>query len=204
MSPNTGIRRNRRTALRLGLVALGMFGFGYLLVPLYDVACEVLGLNGKVGRNGPEAVAATSDRSRTVTVEFTGHASTGLPWEFRPVVKRLEVHPGETVTVSYYVRNQANEAITGQAVPSVAPGRAAAHFKKIECFCFTEQKLGPHEAREMPVQFVVAPDLAPEVQTITLSYAFFNIDKVQAAKYGEMPAHPHEHDHSHGHAGGNG
>jgi cytochrome c oxidase assembly protein subunit 11 len=183
-----------------------MFGFGYLLVPLYDVACDVLGLNGKVGRNGPEAVAATADPSRTVTVEFTGHASTGLPWEFRPVTKRLEVHPGETITVNYYARNQANEPITGQAVPSVAPGRAAAHFKKIECFCFTEQKLAPHEARQMPVRFVVDPGLAPEVQTITLSYAFFNIDKVQAAKYGETPADPHEHDHSHGHpaVGGNG
>lgn len=181
-----------------------MFGFGYLLVPLYNVACDVLGLNGKVGRNGPEAVAATSDPSRTVTVEFTAHVSTGLPWEFRPVTKRIEVHPGETVTVNYYARNQADETITGQAVPSVAPGRAAAHFKKIECFCFTEQKLGPREAREMPVQFVVAPELAPEVQTITLSYAFFNVDKAQAAKYGATPADHHDHDHSQGHAAAGG
>lgn len=204
MSTSSDLRRNHRTALRLALVALGMFGFGYLLVPLYDVACDVLGLNGKVGRNGPEAVAATTDASRTVVVEFTGHASTGLPWEFRPMVKRLTVHPGETVTVNYYARNDASEAITGQAVPSVAPGRAAAHFKKIECFCFTEQTLGPGEAREMPVQFVVAPDLAPEVHTITLSYAFFNKDKAQAAKYGEAAAHDHHH-HSHGYgAEGNG
>lgn len=207
MKTSNGLRSNRRTALRLGLVAVGMFGFGYLLVPLYDVACDVLGLNGKVGRRGPEAVAATTDRTRTVTVEFTGHASTGLPWDFRPVVKRIDVHPGETVTVNYYVHNRAGETITGQAVPSVAPGRAAAHFKKIECFCFTEQKLGPHEAREMPVQFVVAPDLAPEVQTITLSYAFFNLDKAQAARYGGEAApqeDPHHHSHGHGAAGGNG
>ncbi|HEX7043150.1 MAG TPA: cytochrome c oxidase assembly protein [Burkholderiales bacterium] len=174
--------RIRRTATKLGLVAMAMFGFGYLMVPLYDIACQALGLNGKTGR--VEAVAGVIDASRTITVEFTGHATAGLPWEFRPMTRRLEVHPGETVVVNYYARNTTGETIVGQAVPSVAPARAAPYFKKIECFCFTRQELKPGEAVEMPVRFTVMPEIAPEVQTITLSYAFFNADKASAAKYG--------------------
>ena len=167
--------------MKLALTALGMFGFGYALVPLYDIACQVLGLNGKTGRI--EAVTTTVDTKRTIVVEFTGHATTGLPWEFRPMVKRLEVHPGQPVVVNYYARNTTSETLTGQAVPSVAPGQAAPHFKKIECFCFMRQELKPGEAREMPVQFTVLPDIAPDVRTITLSYAFFNADKSSADKY---------------------
>lgn len=198
MDANAPARKsNRRTAAKLALVALAMFGFGYLLVPLYDVACRVLGLNGKTGR--VEAVASAVDTQRTVTVEFTGQSMAGLPWEFRPMTKRIDVHPGETVVVKYYARNTARETVTGQAVPSVAPGRAAPHFKKIECFCFTRQELKPGEALEMPVRFTVLPDLAPEVQVVTLSYAFFNADKASAAKYGgeAPPAARHTHDHAH-------
>ncbi|HEY8555504.1 MAG TPA: cytochrome c oxidase assembly protein [Burkholderiales bacterium] len=178
--------RVRRSAAKLGLFAVAMFGFGYLLVPLYDIACQALGLNGKTGR--VEAVAGVVDTSRTITVEFTGHASSGLPWEFRPMTRRLEVHPGETVVVNYYARNNTNETIVGQAVPSVAPARAAPHFKKIECFCFTRQELKPGEAVEMPVRFTVMPEISPDVETITLSYAFFNADKSSAAKYGGAAA----------------
>lgn len=178
-------RANIRLGVKLAALALAMFGFGYALTPLYDLFCEVAGINGKVGRAEGYAVAAPGVvQTRVVTVEFTGHAATGLPWEFRPATRKLEVRPGETVTTSYYARNTANEAITGQAIPSVAPGRAAPYFKKIECFCFTEQRLGPGEARDMPVTFIVAPDLAPEVHTITLSYAFFNADKTSARRYG--------------------
>lgn len=185
---------NVRLGAKLALVALAMFGFGYALTPLYDLFCEIAGINGKVGRT-PAVIApgARLDSNRTVTVEFTGHASTGLPWEFRPLTRKLEVHPGETVVVSYYARNTTDEVITGQAIPSVAPGRAAPHFKKIECFCFTEQKLAPGEAREMPVRFVVAPELAAGVHTITLSYAFFNVDKKSAQRYGGDTPPPADH-----------
>lgn len=167
-------RASRRTAAKLFAVALAMFGFGYALVPLYEVACQVLGINGKTGR--VEAAAGVVDTSRTIRVEFTGQVMAGLPWEFRPMVKHLEVHPGETVVVNYYARNTALEAIVGQAVPSVAPSRAAPYFKKIECFCFTRQELQAGEGVEMPVQFTVMPDVGPDVHTITLSYAFFNAD----------------------------
>ena len=176
---------NRRLALKLGIVALAMFGFGYALAPMYDFMCQALGLNGKTGRvEAPVAAAKPVDASRTVTVEFTGLATTGLPWEFKPMTRKLEVHPGATQEVKYWVRNTGNETITGQAVPSVAPGVTAAHFKKIECFCFSQQTLKPGEAREMPVRFVVDPALDKNVQTITLSYTFFNTDKAQAKRYG--------------------
>jgi len=183
-SPSLTARVNRRTAIKVGFVAIAMFGFGYALVPLYNLACQVAGLNGKTGRLDATAVTAR-EPTRTVTVEFTGNATTGLPWEFRPMTKRVEVHPGDTMLVRYYVRNTTNETLTGQAVPSVAPSRAAPYFKKIECFCFTQQQLKPGEAREMPVQFTILADLAPDVQTITLSYAFFNVDKASSHKYSD-------------------
>jgi len=194
---------NRRLATKLALVTVAMFGFGYAMSPMYDVMCRVLGLNGKTGRTDVETVAAQSvDKSRTVTVEFTGLATSGLPWEFRPLVKKMELHPGETAEVKYIARNMSQEQITGQAIPSVTPGVSAAHFKKIECFCFTQQTLKPGESIEMPVRFVVDAGLDRDVHTITLSYSFFNTDKVSAKKYGgaalakseEHAMHP-EHNH---------
>jgi cytochrome c oxidase assembly protein subunit 11 len=193
---------NARTAGKLALVAAAMFAFGYALVPLYNVLCEVTGLNGKTARieaaDAPEAI----DAGRSVKVEFAAQAMAGLPWEFRPLEKSISVHPGETREVKYVVHNRSNEPVTGQAVPSVAPGLAAVHFKKIECFCFTQQTLKPGETREMPVRFVVSPKLPEGVQTLTLAYAFFNTDKDQAARYGGRPeeassARAHAH-----HAGG--
>ncbi len=197
----TSKRSHSRLVTKLVLLTLAMFGFGFALAPLYNLFCEVTGLNGKVGRAEGQKVAALKVvKERSVTVEFTGHASTGLPWEFHSLQKRVVVHPGEPTVVRYYVRNRAHEAIVGQAIPSVSPGRAAMHFKKIECFCFTQQKLAPGEEREMPVQFVINPELAPEVEVITLSYTFFNTDKTLAQKYGGEGAPIPEHDHAHSHS----
>jgi len=195
----TPAKANRRLAVKLGIVTLAMFGFGYALAPMYDLMCQAFGVNGKTGRMEAQAAAAKPvDASRTVTVEFTGLATTGLPWEFKPMTRKLEVHPGATQEIKYWVRNTGNETITGQAVPSVAPGVTAAHFKKIECFCFTQQTLKPGEAREMPVRFVVDPALDKNVQTITLSYTFFNTDKAQAKRYGgEALAQSGQDDHAH-------
>lgn len=191
-------RANRRLALKLGLVTVAMFGFGYLLAPMYDFMCQALGLNGKTGRTDAAAVAATPvDKSRTVTIEFTGLATTGLPWEFKPLTRKLEVHPGETHEVKYWVRNTTNETITGQAVPSVVPGLIASHFKKVECFCFSQQTLKPGEAREMPVRFTVEPGFDRKVQTVTLSYTFFNTDKTQAARFGGEALASGGHEHAH-------
>lgn len=196
-APRNIARSNRRLALQLGAVTLAMFGFGYALSPMYDLMCQALGLNGKTGRVEAQAVdAAAVDASRTVTVEFTGLATSGLPWEFRPMTKKLDVHPGAVYEVKYFVRNTTNEPITGQAVPSVAPGLIAGHFKKIECFCFTRQTLAPGETREMPVRFVVDKSVDPKVQTVTLSYSFFNLDKAQAKRFGGEALAQAEHDHS--------
>jgi cytochrome c oxidase assembly protein subunit 11 len=175
-----------------------MFGFGYALVPLYDLLCDITGINGKVAR-AEASIARDVGESRTVTVEFMGNAMVGLPWEFKPITKKMDVHVGRLTEAKYFVRNLTNDTIVGQAIPSVAPGVAAAKFKKIECFCFSQQTLKPGEAREMPVRFVVEKDLDSAVHTITLSYAFFNTDKASAAKYGGQaaPETGHEH-HAHG------
>ena len=181
--PNTA-EKNRRATRKLVLAALAMFGFGFALVPLYDVFCEITGLNGKTGGAVAEAQIAKLDTSRWVTVEFTGSVSQGMPWEFRAMQKKLRVHPGQVTVAQYYVRNTSAETIVGRAVPSVSPGLAAAHFKKIECFCFSEQTLKPGEVREMPVRFSVDPGLAANIGTVTLSYTFFNTDPTQAKRYG--------------------
>jgi cytochrome c oxidase assembly protein subunit 11 len=192
-------RRSIRRVVGWSLLVFAvMFGFGFAMAPLYDSICRALGIGGKTERLEADAAPIQVDTRRLVTVEFTGQAMAGLPWEFRPLTRKLEVHPGATVTMNYYVRNPTAEVIVGQAAPSVTPGTIGEFFKKIECFCFTQQRLEPGEAREMPVQFIVDPALPPEIRTITLSYGFFNTDKAQAKRFGgaavsAAPEHAHHH-----------
>lgn len=165
---------NRRLAGRLAVVVLAMFGFGYLMVPLYNVFCEVTGLNGKTGRISTAAASGLGvDRSRTVTVEFVTSVNAGFPWSFRPLVNRVEVHPGEETQVMFEASNRGSEGSVGQAIPSVAPNGAARYFSKTECFCFTQQPLQAGETRQMPVRFVVDPKLPEGIDTLTLAYTFF-------------------------------
>ena len=191
---------NTRLTRKLFLTAIAMFGFGFALIPLYDVFCQITGLNGKTSRIDVQAAQEQPvDETRWVNVEFVANVSNGMPWEFKPTQTRMRVHPGAVNTTVYYARNTTAEAITGQAVPSVAPGKAGAHFKKLECFCFDRQVLQAGEAKQMPVRFIVDRKLAPEVQTVTLSYTFFNVDAASAKKYGgpQPVAVPSgEHDHS--------
>jgi len=134
----------------------------------------VTGLNGKTGRIELEqALSDKVDTGRLVTVEFLATVNSELPWEFRPVVKKIRVHPGAVTEVRYHARNLNDHAVTGQAVPSLAPGLAAKYFNKTECFCFTRQTLGPREARDMPLRFVVDPDLPADIRTVSLSYTFY-------------------------------
>lgn len=175
----THAQANRRTVLRLAMTAVAMFGFGYAMVPLYGWVCDVTGFDGRTGRTDIQQVrAGTVDDSRWVTVEFTGQVNSALSWDFKPMQKSVRVHPGETMVAHYYVRNNTSRTIIGQAVPNVVPSRAAPYFKKLECFCFTQQTLLPNEQKEMPVQFVVEPGLSPDVDNIVLSYTFFGVDKV--------------------------
>lgn len=168
----------RKSSLRLVLVAVGMFGFGFAMVPFYDVFCEWTGLNGRTA-SGPiaNAQAYSVDAERLITVEFVASVNQSLPWEFRPEVTRMQVHPGQVYRTQYYARNRADHAIVGHAVPSVAPGVAGRHFQKTECFCFTEQKFEAGEGRWMPVQFVIDPELPDKYEMVTLSYTFFDSGK---------------------------
>ena len=167
---------NRRLVKRLLLIAVAMFGFGFAMVPIYDVLCQVTGLNGKTGGRVAAVESAAVDETRTVTVEFVASLNVGAPWEFAPRVSRMQVHPGQYYQTYYFARNLTSHPLVAQAVPSVTPGLAARHFQKIECFCFTRQKFQPGEGREMPVTFRIDSDLPPDVHTVTLSYTFFRLD----------------------------
>ncbi len=164
---------NARVISRLMFVVVGMFGFGFALVPLYDVFCEVTGLNGKTGEQVTLSKDLQVDTSREVEVEFIASLNANMPWEFRPMQHSVTVHPGQPTRITYIAANKTDETIVGQAVPSVSPGQASGYFQKTECFCFTEQKLEPGERKEMPVIFVVDPELPDDVSQLALSYTFF-------------------------------
>jgi cytochrome c oxidase assembly protein subunit 11 len=175
-----GIRReNLRMLGKLAVVAAGMFAFGYALVPLYKQICELTGINvlaaGEQQVPGAPRAAANSqvDTSRTITVEFD--ANTFGPWRFKPAVASVQVHPGELTTVVYEFQNVQDRRMAAQAIPSYAPRQAAAHFNKIECFCFNQYTLDAGEKKQWPVAFVIDPKLPKDVKTITLSYTFFEV-----------------------------
>ena len=183
MAENDRKQANQRVVKRLGIAAVLMFGFGFALVPLYDVFCDITGINGKTGRiEQEEALSQVVDEDRLVTVEFLATVHSDLPWEFRPMVRKIKVHPGEITEVNYYARNKTDKLVAGQAVPSLAPGLAAKYFNKTECFCFTRQTLGPGEGKEMPLRFVVDPALPENVRTVSLSYTFYQTEAVAADK----------------------
>jgi cytochrome c oxidase assembly protein subunit 11 len=166
---------NARMLGKLLVVAVMMFGFGYALIPVYKKICEITGINILTPKDATVAEVANTqvDKSRTITIEFDGNAQG--PWRFRPTVASMQVHPGEMAQVVYEVVNTQPRAIDAQAIPSYAPQQAAAHFKKMECFCFKQQTLGPNEAKQMPVVFYIDPALPRDVKTITLSYTFFEV-----------------------------
>ena len=173
MDTNERQQANQRVVKRLGIAAVLMFGFGFAMVPLYDVFCDITGLNGKTGRLEQEAALSQEvDENRLVTVEFLATVNSKLPWEFKPMIRRIKVHPGEVTEVNYFARNKTDRLVAGQAIPSLAPGLAAKYFNKTECFCFSRQTLQPGESKEMPLRFVVDPQLPEEIRTVSLSYTF--------------------------------
>lgn len=188
-----GLRsENFKMVGKLAVVAFGMFAFGYSLIPIYRAICEVTGINilsrseREVPGNGVAGAAAESfarntqvDRTRTITVEFDANARG--PWQFKPMQRSIQVHPGELATVMYEFQNAQDRRMTAQAIPSYAPRQAAPHFNKLECFCFNQYTLDPGEKRDWPVTFVIDPRLSKDVTTITLSYTFFEIGGKSAA-----------------------
>ena len=184
---------NRKMVGKLAVVAGGMFLFGYALIPIYKHICEITGINilalgEKQVPGGSKAAANTQvDRSRTITVEFD--ANSRGPWQFKPQVATLQVHPGELATVMYEFQNVQDRRMAAQAIPSYAPRNAAAHFNKLECFCFEQYTLEPGEKKQWPVAFVIDPKLSRDVTTITLSYTFFEVgSKVPQAPQAAVPA----------------
>jgi cytochrome c oxidase assembly protein subunit 11 len=169
-----GEQGKKRTLRQTLFVVVGMFGFVFALVPLYSVFCDLTGLNGKTRNERAEAVDISPDLSRTVTVEFIASVNQNMPWDFEPEVRRMQVHPGKMYQTSFYARNRTGQAMVGQAIPSVTPGVAALHFKKTECFCFTEQQFKAGERRDMPLLFMVDKDLPEDIGTVTLAYTFFD------------------------------
>lgn len=181
-------RENLRMVGKLAVVTVGMFAFGYALIPIYKHVCEALGINvlaiseRQVPGNAVGSPLNTQvDKSRTITVEFDANARG--PWDFKPERRSLQVHPGELATVMYEFQNVQNRPMAAQAIPSYAPRNAAPHFNKLECFCFNQYELAPGEKKEWPVAFVIDPRLPKDVTTITLSYTFFEVG-------GAMPAAP--------------
>jgi len=174
MTDKAGLQRSNRALLvRLCVVALAMFGFGFALVPFYEKICEVTGIRNIARADVP--MNTQIDATRLLRIEFDANVR-NLPWRFKPATPVMVVHPGEVTQAVFEVVNTEAHPVTGQAIPSYGPQYAAQYFRKLECFCFTKQTLQPGEARTMPVVFVVDPAAPPELTTISLSYTFFEVE----------------------------
>ena len=173
---------NKRLAWKLSMIVFAGLLFGFAIAPIYDVMCKKFALNGRADSSATLTASGQKvDKTRWITVIFTGNTMPGLSWSFHPRQTSLRVHPGEINLTSYMAKNNASNSVMGQAVPSITPEIAALSFKKIECFCFTKQTLKSGESKEMPVMFYIKPDLPSDVHTVTLSYAFYNSAASQAA-----------------------
>jgi cytochrome c oxidase assembly protein subunit 11 len=171
-------KSSKALAGRLLLMAVGMFGFGFLLVPLYDAFCEVTGLGGKTNRVAATEVATTADTSRDISLQFVTTVNAYAPWQFSSRVQEMTVHPGGMYEAFFVAQNLSGQDKIAQAVPSVAPQQAAKYLKKLDCFCFTPQEFVAGEEKEMPVRFVIDSDLPEYIDTITLSYTIFDATRL--------------------------
>ncbi len=170
-------KSHKRMIVTLAGIAIGMFVFGFAMVPLYKLLCQVAGLQsvGSASRMTLQSdMGNAQSESRWVTVKFDATISRGLPWEFKPVVRKIRVRTGETNDVSYIAKNLSDERITGQAIPSIVPWQATQYFSKTECFCLQQQVLEPRQEKEMKLRFIVSPVLPDNIESLTLSYTFMN------------------------------
>ncbi|WP_424947333.1 cytochrome c oxidase assembly protein [Candidatus Spongiihabitans sp.] len=175
--PKPNLTRPQRRIVMLFAIPLVMFGFGYLMVPIYNVFCDLTGLNGKTGSiSVSQAHEFEIDAQRLVKVEFLSVLNQQAPWKFAPLLRSMMVNPGQPYTTHYIAVNQLGREMVGQAIPSVAPAKAAAYFKKTECFCFSQQKFEANESKQMPLTFVIDPALPDDINTVSLSYTFFDVN----------------------------
>ena len=187
------IHNQKRHVLRLLGVVVGMFTFGFALVPLYDVFCEITGANGKTAGQFTVTEAQEIDKQRLVTIQFLTSNNADMPWKFRPKKRMLKVHPGELNSTAFYVRNLTNKTMVAQAVPSVSPFHAAEYLHKTECFCFDQQQLAQGEEMDMPLRFIIDADLPKDVKTLTLSYTLFDVtDRFETAPGESVERTPEE------------
>lgn len=168
--------KHSKLVITLIIVVLGMFGFGFAMVPIYNSLCKTLGINGKVDITQQASTRGLKlDQERVITVEFVATQNSMVPWKFYPTIKKVRIHPGEMYRLSFYAENKTSHKMVVQAIPSITPGIAAKYLKKTECFCFAQQTLNGHEAMYMPLLFHVDADLPKNVNTITLAYTLFDI-----------------------------
>lgn len=177
MAVNSRQQQNKQMVTKLLVIVLGMFGFGFALVPLYDVFCDITGINGKTENSAAAYESVEIDQSRLITIEFITRTNTGMPWQFEARTKRIQVHPGELNQVEFYVRNPATRDIVGQAIPSVSPGPAAIYMNKTECFCFNHQPLAAGAEALMPMQFYVDPQLPKDIRFFTVQYTLYDVSE---------------------------
>lgn len=175
MSAPQGQPNHSKMVIKLVAIVVGMFGFGFALVPLYDVFCDITGINGKTSDTAAVYEAVEIDTSREITVEFITRTNTGMAWQFEARTKRIKVHPGEMNQVEFYVRNPLDRDIVGQAVPSVSPGTAAIYLNKTECFCFNHQPLAGGAEALMPMKFYVDPQLPDNITFFTVQYTLYDV-----------------------------
>ena len=180
LSPEQQRKANRSLTQRLLIFTAGSFAFGFALVPLYDVLCKVAGIGNAEAKAGRAVVREAVDPNRTITIEFIANPATVGSYEFRPDVKSMRIHPGKLYDTQFFARNLTNVASVAQAVPSVSPGGSALYFHKTECFCFSPQKFRAGEGREMPIRFIVDPQLPANVDKLTLAYAFYDLTQTAA------------------------
>lgn len=170
-----------KTVAKLSVIAVAMFAFVFVvMVPLYNVLCDALGINGKTSGERYEVVDAAVDTSREIRIQFVATNNDGMPWEFHPSKSVLHVHPGAVNNTVFYAKNPMPNDMVAQAIPSIMPARAAEYFHKTECFCFNQQPLAAGAEADMPLQFIVDQDLPPDIKTITLSYTIFDVTQMVA------------------------
>ena len=171
------------TVAKLGAVAVAMFAFVFVvMVPLYNVLCDALGINGKTSSEAYTSVVAQVDESRSIKIQFVATNNDGMPWAFSPDVTEMVVHPGAANDTVFFAANPTANSMIAQAIPSVSPSRAAEYFHKTECFCFEQQPLDGNSEAEMPLQFIVDQDLPADIKTITLSYTLFDVTALMRDK----------------------
>ena len=175
-------QKNAKLVKKLVFIVFAMFGFGYALVPIYDVFCDIAGINGKTSEKAEQEVEYKIDLSREMTIEFITSLNESAPMEFNSETNKMKIHPGQYYTVNFYAENKTEKKMVARAIPSVSPGLAAEYLKKTECFCFSEQTFEPHEKKSMPVRFVIDPELPERYKTITLAYTFFDNTETSVKK----------------------